>query len=291
MAHINTVKTPEYFISEDFILVDNLREFISLKMDNRWILIVLCEEGQLCMEYKEELHLLHKNDLLLCTPGDKLDSLILNEEFNGIIIGFSEQIAKKCVPDSTKMWSLMFSMMQVKQLHLTNSMVSELKIDYNYVKHKISMTLSEYSEYYTDIVRCAFQTMLYCALEPIKSLMQSIPMKGYLFSKEQISKAFFDLLANTRPKRRNVTWYSDRLYKTPKYLSTVIREVSGKPPLKWINDAVTAEIIDLLKNSSKSISEISDELKFPTLSAFGRYCRNNIGMSPKEFRSNKKSDL
>jgi len=44
-----------------------------------------------------------------------------------------------------------------------------------------------------------------------------------------------------------------------------------------------------LKNSPKSIKEISDELEFPNLSFFGRYCRQRLGLSPSEFRQQKKN--
>jgi AraC-like DNA-binding protein len=40
----------------------------------------------------------------------------------------------------------------------------------------------------------------------------------------------------------------------------------------------------LLKNSTKNIKEIADELHFPNQSFLGKYFKEHVGMSPSEFR-------
>ena len=82
-------------------------------------------------------------------------------------------------------------------------------------------------------------------------------------------------------------WYAERLCKTPRYLSTAVKRASGKTASEWIHEALTREVADALKNSPKSIKEISDELDFPNLSFFGRYCRQRLGCPPSEFRQQK----
>lgn len=39
-----------------------------------------------------------------------------------------------------------------------------------------------------------------------------------------------------------------------------------------------------LKYSQKSIKEVADYLDFPNISFFGKYVRNHVGCSPKEYR-------
>jgi AraC-like DNA-binding protein len=93
-----------------------------------------------------------------------------------------------------------------------------------------------------------------------------------------------ELLTSCKVKPRTVNWYANRLCVTPKYLSTVCKQVSGKTAFEWINEYVGVDIKHMLKNTNLSIKEITDELNFPNMSFFGKYCRNHFGISPSEYR-------
>ena len=47
--------------------------------------------------------------------------------------------------------------------------------------------------------------------------------------------------------------------------------------------AVTV-LIDFLKNSELSFTQISEEMNFSSLSYFSRYAQKHLGMSPTEYR-------
>ena len=83
---------------------------------------------------------------------------------------------------------------------------------------------------------------------------------------------------------RRVSWYAEQLCITPKYLSETVKLVSKRTPNEWIDSYVILEIRVLLKNSTKSIKEITDELCFPNQSFLGKYFKEHVGMSPTEFR-------
>ena len=85
-------------------------------------------------------------------------------------------------------------------------------------------------------------------------------------------------------KERMIEFYSEKLFLTPKHLSKVIRERSGKSAGEWIEDHVMLEAKALLKSTDKTIQQISDELKFPSQSFFGKYFKRRAGVSPKEYR-------
>lgn len=97
-------------------------------------------------------------------------------------------------------------------------------------------------------------------------------------------KKFINLLIGCRIKPRTVTWYADKLCVSPKYLSAVCKNVSGKTAFHWINQYVQIDIRHWLKNSDRTIKEIADILDFPNISFFGKYCRQHFGMSPTEYR-------
>ena len=70
----------------------------------------------------------------------------------------------------------------------------------------------------------------------------------------------------------------------PKYLSTVIKEISGKSAFEWINNYVILEAKSMLKSTGKTIQQISDELNFANQSFFGKYFKQHVGIPPSEYR-------
>lgn len=98
-------------------------------------------------------------------------------------------------------------------------------------------------------------------------------------------KNFLTLIGNTYPRKRYISFYSEKLNVTPKYLSSVCKESCGKTASWLIHEAVTKDIRNLLIYSNKSIKEIMVELGFPSLSFFGKYVKKHFGMGPKEFRA------
>lgn len=85
-------------------------------------------------------------------------------------------------------------------------------------------------------------------------------------------------------KERSVKYYADALHITPKYLSTIIKEVSGKSAVSWINDFVIQQAKIYLRFSGKSIQEIAYQLNFSTQSFFGKYFKRYTGVSPSDYR-------
>lgn len=85
-------------------------------------------------------------------------------------------------------------------------------------------------------------------------------------------------------QERKVQFYADLLHVSIGHLFAVIKRVSGKSPGDWIDEYVVSEAHILLKGSSLTIQQISQELGFPSQSFFGKYFKRVMGVSPKEYR-------
>ena len=97
-------------------------------------------------------------------------------------------------------------------------------------------------------------------------------------------KHFVEMLAENEGRVRSVAEYADMLYVTPKYLSSVVKQISGRTALDLIHETTTHAIVRQLKYTDKSIKEIATEMKFPSLSFFGKFVKSQLGVSPKRFR-------
>ena len=80
---------------------------------------------------------------------------------------------------------------------------------------------------------------------------------------------FMQLLSRNFAEQRSVNWYADQLQLTPKYLSQLIKNVSGRTVGQWVSVLVVMEIKSLLRNTDLSIKEISSGMNFPSQSLIG----------------------
>ena len=69
---------------------------------------------------------------------------------------------------------------------------------------------------------------------------------------------------------QEVGFYADKLFLTPKYLSQLIKQNTGKSVNEWIEDYIMLETKALLKLTNMTIHQISDEMNFPSQSFFGK---------------------
>ena len=118
--------------------------------------------------------------------------------------------------------------------------------------------------------------------------------QGHLKSEEKAnsrSETIFDNFINQvrldYRKERRLDYYADKLFLTPKYLSKVIRDGSGKSPVDWINEYVIHDAQAMLKSTDMTIQQISDDLNFPSQSFFGKYFKRLTGVAPKGYRVRK----
>lgn len=104
---------------------------------------------------------------------------------------------------------------------------------------------------------------------------------------QQIFDRFMMLLNAWHTKERSLNFYAEKMHLTPKYVSAVVKTYSGKSALSWINEYVVLEAKMMLRYSDMTVQEIAYSLNFPTQSAFGKYFRQQLGISPKQYRQNK----
>ena len=109
--------------------------------------------------------------------------------------------------------------------------------------------------------------------------------KKKLPHKEDIFKQFLKLVETHHYKERDISFYAEKLCLTPKYLSSIIRDVSGELAGNWIDNYVIIEAKALLISSNLTIQEICYKLNFSTPSSFTRFFKRITGMSPRKFRT------
>ena len=101
---------------------------------------------------------------------------------------------------------------------------------------------------------------------------------------EEIFRRFISLVNENSKTERNVSFYAGKLFLTPRYLNTVIRQTSRQTVMDWINQSVTLEAKVLLKHTDLMVYQIADELNFPNPSFFCKFFKRMTGMTPQEYQ-------
>ena len=142
----------------------------------------------------------------------------------------------------------------------------------------------QYQHLKLELIKSMGQTICYKILnmyftnQPLQPLQQG--------KKDVVFQNFMLSLFRFYRKERDVSFYARMQHITPRYFSAIIKEKTGDSALQWIVRMVITEAKQLLEESDLSIKEIADQLNFPTQSFFGKYFKQYVGVSPKEYRNN-----
>lgn len=143
----------------------------------------------------------------------------------------------------------------------------------------------QYQHLKLELIKSMGQTICYEILnmyftnQPLQPLQQGK-------KKDVVFQNFMLSLFRFYRKERDVSFYARMQHITPRYFSAIIKEKTGDSALQWIVRMVITEAKQLLEESDLSIKEIADQLNFPTQSFFGKYFKQYVGVSPKEYRNN-----
>jgi AraC-like DNA-binding protein len=95
---------------------------------------------------------------------------------------------------------------------------------------------------------------------------------------------FMRLVHLNYTQHRTVAFYADKLFISPKYLTVLVKEATGRSAADWINEFVIIEAKNLLRFSGKNVQQVAYALSFSNQSSFGKYFKHLTGMSPSEYQ-------
>ena len=273
--------------SDDLVLMENIGAVPSgtVCLQNHGI-IIFCTEGRAQFEYDGHVVQIQKNDLFLYMAHSAACNFLTSSDFNCRQIWFSRG----------ELWNIdiynQISMADMSQLklhpvvHLTDD---ELKLCDTYFRLLCNRTKST-SVLAPDIVRSLLGTMLLELLSimrrnserPVEEVCQEEINHNY--HKKRIIDNFMKLVEESDGRIRRVDEFATQLNVTPKYLSTILKEVMNRRPSSYIQLYTMKAIEHRLRFTDMTMQEISHDLNFPNPSFFGKYCKERLGMTPMEYR-------
>lgn len=108
-------------------------------------------------------------------------------------------------------------------------------------------------------------------------------------SKQQtLLRRFIQLIDNHYIDKRTVQEYADMLAVSANHLSQSVKQLSGKNALTFIAERLANEARALIQYTDLEITQIAYQLNFSDPANFGKFFKKQIGLSPSEFRKERR---
>lgn len=277
----------DYMFSH-FIPGESALDYFSSPVRFEGILFVLCLKGKLEVEINLQQIELCSNSLL-CLGPDKIISSKQTDfsDFEAYFLFMSPQFLRDINIDMNvmnnigRMASLKSSRQSVLSLSDEESQLLQKYMEllhYNTIKNSDEL-------YIKNISRNIIASVIYQIFQFGEKYMPHERVEERPLSRRaNYVQEFMRLMHENYRQERSVGFYADKLFISPKYLSLIIKEMTGRSAAEWIDECVILEAKNLLRYSGKNIQQVAYELNFTNQSSFGKYFKHLTGMSPSQFQ-------
>lgn len=274
-------------IDEDVFIFDDIR---SVTVDDTPVMIempifVLCIKGNATVELNLKEYQVPANSLVTLMPDHILHGYKHTDDFKGLFIAVSNRCVDELIPDILTALPAVMTFRSSPVVELTSDEMEMLKKMHSFLW---MLVRSDVGIYKKKVVNGMLQSLLYTALSAYKTRNLYSTVKRS--RNEEIFFNFFTLLEHNFREQRSVQFYADKLSLTPKHLSTVVKSVSGRTAGSWIDGYVILAAKVMLRSSASTVQEVSVALNFPNQSFFGKFFKQHVGVSPREYRLNTDSE-
>lgn len=239
---------------------------------------VSCLHGRMQLEINDKVYTIGRYEALICRPNDLVASCMFTPDFAGKALCLTSRFLTENFSESG-IWNSLFLRGGSPVIRADEEDIRLFDLFCEMLHLKTGQACGPYRR---EIIYSIVRAAMYECLAKING--NEHVGAGQARRCEVLFKQFIRLLSDCPVRPRSVAWYADRMCVTPKHLSTVCKQVSGKTAFEWINEYVRKDVRYRLKHSDRSIKEVADGLGFPNLSFFGKYCRQHFGVSPTEYR-------
>ena len=240
-------------------------------------------QGWITMLYNDHEVYYTKDDLIIYTPGMVVSVINISDDYRGICLVADKDFAFESPTMRDAIRAAYLPAVELREPRLT------LAEDDNLHLMELMGIIRRYllsagHPFRSECLRTTYGLFL---LE--LNAIQERTIRDRRFPK-RIEELFFDFLRLVPihfADRHDVAFYASQLCITPRYLSQIVREVSGRTVVDYINQMLLMEASYLLQQTSLPIVQIADRLHFSETASFTRFFTRMKGMTPREFRRGK----
>lgn len=247
--------------------------------------IGVCTEGETTFTSNLKEYRLKKDSLFIIGPKHILQ-IQSDDRFKAHVIVITPDFLRRINIDTKHMMPLFLQFGSLPCMELTHAESQSLRSFISMVEQELKGSETDFS---SEIIGGLIAATIYKVGDILTHYLTEHPeVDSPIHNRaEEYFRQFTELLGEHYKHERSVGFYARQLCITPKYLTTLIKRISGKSVSEWIDNYVILEAKTLLKYSNMSVQEIAYYLNFPNQSFFGSYFKRNAGMSPSQYKAKK----
>jgi AraC-like DNA-binding protein len=268
------------FLDGDLLLLDHISAIPFPKEPRRmnFILIALCTGGKVSYTMDTQQLEVCPGDILIAGERQVVQDIQPSADIDGLCFIVSVKFFHEIIQNVGDVSALFLFSRSHPVLRLKERDQQIFKEYFTVIRSKIQNDANHFRK---DLIRTLLLAMFYDLSNVIYHFQQTTAPQSRA---DVIFTQFIRLVEENCKQIRRVSWYAQQLGITPKYLSESVKNASRRTPNQWIDNYVTLELRLLLKNTAKSIKDITEEMNFPNQSFLGKYFKEHVGMSPSEYR-------
>ena len=239
---------------------------------------ILVRKGTMCFSDGKNSYQASRDDLVIWQMSNTIKDVTYTDNFDADFLIVSPDFLQQYNPEMVWATKGFIFIRSHPSFHLHESSLALMNECFELFGNRLDKPDTPFKR---DVLGCVLQIFLYDLWSVYSSEMSQME------TNDNASRIFLRFLAAVQREcrqQRDVAHYADALCITPKYLSQVSKSVSGLPASEWISFYSAFELVTLLNDQSKTLTEVSDMMRFESLSHFSRYTKKLLGKSPSEYR-------
>lgn len=249
--------------------------------------LIYCRKGTMRIKLETKEVELHAGDLQIIMPHTFVRSLSPSYDFSFYLLRVKSQIYEDIFFECFRMEPYWWEKQQLLRtnpvIHLTDDQRRVLEAYHTLFRLKMSHADTNYRHHILQAIAHASVLEILHLLDTELKLPTTLEERASIRQSDIIFRRFMTLLqANTN--QREVQFFAEKIGITPKYLTEISKQCSGKLPTDWIAEVTITEIVRLLRTTQLSIKEIAYDMHFPNSSFFCQYVKKHTGKSPLTIR-------
>jgi YesN/AraC family two-component response regulator len=285
-----TLFTDYVFLTTD---MDGFRECRRTRSE-AGMTILLCKRGHIDLFYHGEMVRVAENDMFVRIPAYdfKIGPYEASEDYQFMQVTMDAAIFEQIMFDHMRVEPNWYSKQEYVKAHPVFHL-NEASIDFfNTYFHLLELQLkaqpTEYREQIMKLMAKGATMEMLNYMDKLAVVPTNANDRSSVNQSDYTFHQFMHLLQKY-PHEREVQWYAKQLGITPKYLSEICKERSGKSAGEWIADITVSELKHYLRNTTLPIREVARVMEFPNASFFCQYTKKHTGLSPNHYRKQKKA--
>ena len=236
--------------------------------------IVVCTSGSCRVKINLEVFEIKAPKLVTIMPGQIFEILSNVDTLEGCVVSLSKKFVDKV---NLPGWHHQYMKMYNNPItDIDQSKLDSLLIFYA-ILHRAAA--NDKNPFRMQIIENLISVFYYGGVSSLDNSIES-----NLKYNNHIVANFLELVQHHYREQRLIQFYASKLCITPKYLSKLVKEHTGRAAADWIEQHVILEARAMLQSSDMSIQQIATSLNFPNQSFFGKYFKRATGVSPKQYR-------